>query len=178
MLMSSRPFGLYGDFDAAWKDAGNETGTMRGTARVVTGTDEASNLGTQIALYDTFMTRVGALVLGDLMRQSYVNEATSNWSQPTNGAARETKLLVQYQCVITGTTHTMTIPTLNPTLPTYVININARDVLRMDTPVAITQFITAFNAFVVAPNIPWDGTEYAVDPACVVVGLKIVGRNI
>jgi len=174
----TRPAGLYGDFDATFYDAGNEPGRMGATARVVTGLDDDSNLATQVALFDTFMTRVDALVLGDLARQRYVNENTSNWTQPTNGAAREFKLLVQYQNVLTGARHTMTIPTLDPSIPEYVLNINAKDVIRMDTPTAITQFISAFNAFVVDPQIPWDGTEYAIDPACVVVGLKVVGRNI
>jgi len=174
----SRPAGLYGDFDATYMDAGNEAGRMQGTARVVTGDDDDSNIATQVTLFDTFMTRVNALVLGDLARQRYVNENTSNWSQPTNGAARETKLLVQYQCTLTGKRYTMSIPTLNPTLPDYVVNVNAKDVVLMTAPTEITQFITAFNAFVVAPDIPWNGTAYAVDPACTVVGLKVVGRNI
>lgn len=174
----SRPAGLYGDFDATFMDAGNEPGRMAATARVVVGADDDSNIAAQVALFDTFMTRVDALTLGDLARQRYVNENTSNWSQPTNGAARETKLLVQYQCTATGKRYTMTIPTLNPELPVYVLNINAKDVLRMDTPTEITQFVSAFNAFVVAPDIPYDGVEYAVDPAVTVVGLKVVGRNI
>jgi len=174
----SRPAGLYGDFDATFMDAGNEAGRMAATARVVVGADDDSNIAAQVALFDTFMTRVGALVLGDLARQRYVNENVSNWAQPTNGAARETKLLVQYQCTLTGKRYTMTIPTLNPTLPDYVLNVNAKDVILLSAPVEITQFVTAFNAFVVAPDIPWDGTEYAIDPACTVVGLKVVGRNI
>jgi len=176
--MANRPFGLYGDFGAAWRDAGNESGTMRGTARVVVGDDDDSNIATQVALFDTFMTRVGAVVLGDLERQSYINEQISNWTQPTNGAAREFKLLIQYQCTISGKTYRMTIPTLNPTIPVYVVNINARDVVRMDTPSQISQLVTAANAFLVAPDVPWDGTAYAYDPACTVVGLKVVGRNI
>lgn len=176
--MASRMFGLYGDFGASWLDAGNEVGTMRGTARVVTGTDADSNLETQVDLFDAFMTAVDAVTLGDLIHQEYVNTQVSNASQPTNGANRELKLLVQYQNVLTGKRFTMTIPTLDPTIPVYVININAKDVIQVDEPSAIVNLVTAFNNFVVDPSIPFDGTEYAVDPEIEVIGLKVVGRNI
>lgn len=176
--MASRPFGLYGDFSAAWLDAGNEIGTLRGTARVVTGTDEDSNLATQVGLFDAFMSAANALALGDLVRQQYVNEQVSAATQPTNGANRETKLLTQYQNVLTGKRFTLTLPTLNPLLPVYVQNINAKDVVQVNTPSQITAWISAFEAFVVDPSIPWDGTEYATDPTIEVIGLKVVGRNI
>lgn len=173
----SRAAGLYGDFSVAFKDAGNEIGVMEGTARVVIGTDGASNIETQVDLFDTFLTRVDALTLGAQARQQYVNENTIAWTQPTNGAAREIKLLVQYKCTATGKSYTMTVPTLDPTIPDYVININAKDVIRMDSPTEITQFVTAFNNFVVAPDIPNVAGVYATDPACTVVGLKVVGRS-
>jgi len=173
----ARPAGLYGDFSMTLMDAGNEAGRLEGTARVVIGTDAASNLETQVDLFDTFITRVDALTLGAQARQQYVNENTIAWTQPTNGAARETKLLIQYKCTATGKPYTMTIPTIDPTIPDYVININAKDVIRMDSPAEITQLVTAFNAFVVAPDIPNVAGVYATDPACTVVGLKVVGRS-
>lgn len=173
----SRPLGLYGDWSLSYVDAGNETGTVRGTAKVVVGDDDDSNIDTQVALWSTFITRIDALTLGDLSQASYVNSNQSAVSQPTNGAAREIKLLVQYECIATGKRYTMTIPTLDPTIPVYVLNINAKDVIRMDTPTAITEFITAFNAFVVAPDIPAIADVYATDPACTVIGLKVVGRR-
>jgi len=174
----SRPAGLYGDFSITLMDAGNEAGILKGTARAVVGADDDSNIDTQVDLFDAFLTRVDALALGVTARQQYVNENTVAWTQPTNGAARETKLLVQYRCTATGKRYTLTLPTLNPTLPIYVLNINAKDVIRMDTPSEITTFVTAFNNFVVAPDIPSVAGVYATDPACVVVGLKVVGRNI
>lgn len=173
----ARPLGLYGDWDASFKDAGNESGRMQGVARVVLGTDAASNIETQSDLWDTFMGTVDTLTLGALERRRYINENVVAWVQPTNGAARETKLLVQYRCTATGKNYTLTIPTLDPTLPDYVININARDVILMTAPSEITAFITAFNNFVVAPDIPSIAGVYADDPACTVIGLKVVGRN-
>jgi len=173
----SRPLGLYGDFDATWMDAGNEAGRMQGTARVVIGTDAASNIATQVALWDTFRGAADALTLGALARHDYVNENTVAWTQPTNGAARETKLLVQYRCTATAKLYTMTIPTLDPTIPDYVINVNAKDVILMTSPGTITAFVAAFNAFVVAPDIPNIAGVYATDPACTVIGLKVVGRS-
>jgi len=176
--MSDRPFGNYGDWSISYLDAGNETGTMSGVARVVQGDDDDSNIATQIALWDTFVTRSNALKLGDLTKAEYVFTNTSSADQPTNGANRELKLLVQYQNTTTGKRYKLTLPTLNGTIPVYVENVNARDVIRMDTPTAITQFITAFNAFVVDPQIPNIAGAYAVDPTIEVIGLKVVGRNI
>lgn len=173
----SRPLGLYGDWDMTFMDAGNEAGRMAGTARVVIGTDAASNIATQVALWDTFRGTCDALTLGALARHDYVNENTVGWAQPTNGAARETKLLVQYRCTATAKIYTMTLPTLDPTIPDYVVNVNAKDVILLTAPSEITNFITAFNAFVVAPDIPNIAGSYATDPACTVIGLKVVGRS-
>jgi len=173
----SRPAGLYGDWSVSFRDAGNEIGTASGTARVVIGTDAASNIQTQVTLFDTFITKMDVLTLGAQTRQQYVNENTITNAQPTNGAARELKLLVQYQATNTGKRYTLSIPTLDPTIPVYVINVNAKDVIQVNTPAAISEFVTAFNAFVVAPDIPNVAGVYAIDPACTVIGLKVVGRN-
>jgi len=173
----SRPIGLYGDWSLSYLDAGNETGNVRGTARVVVGDDDDSNIATQIALWDDFVTKTNALVLGSLEKAEYVNTAIALSTPPTNGAARELKLLVMYSCTATGKRYTLSIPTLSPTIPLYVQNVSVRDAVRVDSPVAISSFITSFNAFVIAPDIPWNGTAYATDPACTVLGLRVVGRN-
>lgn len=174
----SRAIGLYGDWSLSFLDAGNETGTMSGTARVVVGADDDSNLAAQIALWDAFRTKVTALVLGSIEKASYVNTAIAVSAPPTNGAARELKLLTIYQCTATGKRYSVSLPTLTPTIPLYIQNVSVKDAVRVDSPTAITEYITAFNNFVVAPDIPWNGSAYAVNPAITVLGLRVVGRNI
>lgn len=172
--MASRPFGLYGDWGLSYLDAGNETGSMRGVGRVLT----AANFDAQIALWDAFVAAVNAITLGDLIQSSYGNTNVSNASLPTNGAARETKLLVMYQCTATGKRYTLTIPTLNPTIPEYIDNVSVKDAIVTDSPTTIATLVSTFEAFVVAPDIPNVAGSYATDPTIEVIGLRVVGRNI
>lgn len=174
----SRPAGYYGDWSLSFRDAGNEIGTVSGCAVAIDGDDNSSNLGTQQGLWATFITKTNALLLGNpVKREYYVTQDIAN-ALPTNGAARELKLLVMYQCTATGKRYTMSFPTLNPTIPLYINNVSVKDAVRTDSPTAITEFITAFNAFVVAPDIPSDGDGvYATNPAVTVIGLRVVGRN-
>lgn len=174
----SRPNGFYGDFVISKLDAGNELGTISGTAVAVDGDNTGSNLGTQTGLLAAFRAAVDAITLGGTKKVSYYVTQELSPALPTNGAARELKLLVQYQCTATGKRYTLTIPTLDPTIPAYVNNINVKDAVRMDSPATIVNLITAFNNFVVAPDIPSDGDgTYATNPACTVIGLRVVGRN-
>jgi len=173
----SRPIGLYGDWSSSYLDAGNEIGTMRGTARVVVGDDDDSNIASQNDLWDDFLIATAALVLGTNVQTSYINVGHSAPTPPTNGAARELKLLVMYRCAATGKRYSLSIPTLNPTLPLYVQNVSVRDAVRTDAPTEIANFITAFNLFVVAPDIPYLSGAYAINPAVGVIGLRVVGRN-
>lgn len=154
-------------------DAGAEMSNIAGSSAVI----DDENVETETALFDTFRGRVEALALGDPVKRVFINTVEQGFTRPTNGANRETKLLVQYQHLTSGKRYTMTLPTLNPTIPVYVDNINAKDVVRMDTPAAISNFVTAFNAFVKAPDIPLAMVE-DFGNTVVVVGLKVVGRNI
>ena len=170
--------GYYGDWSLSYRDAGNEIGTVSGCAIAIDGDDNSSNLGTQQGLWATFITKVDALVLGAAKKRSYYVTRDLNPALPTNGAARELKLLVMYQCTATGKRYSLTIPTLNPALPQYIDNVSVKDAVIVSAPVEVSSFITAFNAFVVAPDIPSDGDGvYATNPACTVVGLRVVGRN-
>lgn len=174
----SRPIGYYGDWRLSFRDAGNEIGTMQGTATAVDGDNTGSNLGTQQGLWATFYGAVQACALGGIKGREYYVSQELNPALPTNGAAREVKLLIMYECLATGKRYSLTLPTLNPALPVYVDNISVKDAVDMTQPVQITNLISAFEAFVVAPDIPSDGDgTYATNPAVQVVGLRVVGRN-
>jgi len=136
----SRPTGSYGDFSISKRDAGNEVGTMRGSAQIIT----AANRDDQDDLFDAFTAAVDALTLGNTEKTEYFKTFEGATVTPTNGATRELKLLVMYQCTATGKRYTMTVPTLNPALPVYVQNVSVKDAIRTDTPAQITGFITAF----------------------------------
>jgi hypothetical protein len=69
----------------------------------------------------------------------------------------------------TGARWTCTLPTLNPAKVSYVININAKDVVDPTVGTELLAFIDAFEDFAVDPA---NGTGTVG-----VVGLKVVGRN-
>lgn len=142
-------------------DAGNERGTFKVFGTVLT----AGNFVAKEALWSTLVDAAMALVLGAKVRTVYGNVENFTYAQPTNGAAREIALLVQYKDGTTGQKFTAKLPTLDPTIPDYVINASAKDVVKVDSPTAITDFITAFNAFAINP---YTGN------ACAVYGLKVV----
>lgn len=150
------------------RDAGNEIGTFTCIGADIT----AANRDAQAALFATLVAAVGALTLGNMTKTKYIHETTVATVQPTNGAAREIKLLVQYQVSTganTGARWNCTLPTLDTTLVSYVININARDVVDPTVGAELLAFIAAFEAFATDPA---NGTGEVI-----VVGLKVVGRS-
>lgn len=142
-------------------DAGNERGTFKVFGVPLT----AANWTAQQALFTTVVDTAMALVLGVKVKTTYGNVSNFTYSQPTNGAAREIALLVQYKDSTTGQKFTAKLPTLDPTLPDYVINASAKDVVKVDSPDAVVSFIAALNAFM---RNPYNGN------ACAVYGLKVV----
>jgi len=164
----SLPAGIYQPVDISLRDAGNEIGRMSFYGQLVDDSDDEGNVEELNGLLATFLTKLAAITLGALQKVVYVHEHLYTTTQPTNGAAREIKLLVQFQDSTTGKAYTCTVPTLNPDTPVYVINKNVKDAIRTDTPAAITEFITAFTALARAPE---------TGNAIAVVGLKVVGRN-
>lgn len=161
----SLPAGNYNPATISWRDAGNEIGSFSCYGPLLT----AANFDANSDLFDTLVTKAQALVLGSRVKEIYEAEKLIVGTQPTNGAARETKLLIQYRDTTTLERFTATLPTLNPALPLYVVNENAKDVVRLDSPTAVTEFITAFNAFAVNPR---------TGNAVAIIGLKVVGRNV
>lgn len=160
----SLPAGGYQPATIEYLDAGNEIGRMRFYGPDLT----AANYDAKVALWATLLSATDALALGNRIRDQYDDESIYLVAQPTNGAARETKLLVQFRDSVTAEKMTCSIPTLDPTIPEYVINANARDVVLLNAPSAVTDWITAFQAFAVNPRTGNSVTVY---------GLKVVGRN-
>jgi len=144
----------------AIRDAGNEPTTFQIWGPVLT----TGNIVAQSALWETVWIQAMDLVLGAKEYTQYGNKITALWDQPTNGAAREIALKVAYRDATTGQRFTATLGTLDPTIPEYVINTNARDVISMTSPGVIDNFVEAFNAF--ARN-PFTGN------LCEITGLRV-----
>lgn len=161
----SLPAGSRSPFEISYLDAGNEIGICKAYGKTLS----AANFEAQTALFATLLTTMDAITLGARQKDRYNDETTYTVAQPSNGAARELKLLVQMRNTVSGRRFTFTVPTLDPTVPSYIQNISAKDAVALDTPAGITAFIDAVEAFVVDP--------YSEADACAVIGLKVVGRN-
>jgi hypothetical protein len=74
----------------SYRDAGNEIGRFRCIGADIT----AANRDAQEALFTTLVDAADDLVLGARTKSTYVSETTIATTQPTNGAARELKLLI------------------------------------------------------------------------------------
>lgn len=152
----------------SYRDAGNEIGIFSCIGPDLTEAD----FDAKEALWTTLVATVDALTLGARTKISYAYQTTSATTQPTNGAAREFKLLVQYQVssgANTGARWTCTIPTLDPSKVSYVVNVNAKDIVNPAVGTELLAFQAAFEDFAVDPA---NGTG-----AVVIVGYKVVGRN-
>jgi len=145
------------------RDAGNEATSFQVWGAILT----AANYAAQTALFDTLVTQAMDLVLGAKASTNYGNKVDFVWAQPENGAAAEIALSVSYRDATTGQKFTAKLGTLDPAIPDYVVNVNAKDVVQLTSPAVIVDFITAFDAF--AKN-PYTGN------ACEVIGLR-VGRG-
>jgi len=160
--------GTYQPLEISFRDAGNEIGTMRFYGTKLDLSDDAGNIEELNTLFTTLQTKIGAVVLGAKTRSQYIQETLYTTTQPTNGAARELKLLVQLQNFSTGRQLSFTIPTLDGTVPEYIVNKNVKDAISLTSPTEITQLIDAIEAIAVDP---------VDNGAVVVVGLRVVGRN-
>jgi len=160
--LPSLPAGAYQPASISFRDAGNERASFRCYGPVLTNT----NIVAQNALWATLIDTIDAITLGAIVSTRFGDKITAITTQPTNGAAREIALLVQVQDMTTGATDSYRIPTLDPTIPDYVINKNVKDGVLLDSPTEISDFVAAFNAFAVDPLAPANHMT--------VVGLKVV----
>jgi hypothetical protein len=142
-------------------DAGNEAWNFSLYGKVLT----AGNLVAQEALFSTLVDAAMALVLGAKKTTQYGNEVHFAYTQPTNGAAREIALRVSAKDVTTQERFSYQLQTLDPTLPEYVVSVDAKDVIKVDSPTVITDFTAAFAAFAVSP---------VTGNALAVYGLRVV----
>lgn len=159
------PAGSYAPFEIGYLDAGNEIGRCQGYGEPLS----AANFDAQEALWAAFLSAADAITLGARKKDRYNDESLYVVAQPANGAARELKLLVQLRNTVTGRTFHFTVPTLDPSIPVYVQNINAKDAVQIDSPAGIVAFVTATENFVVDALAPLNDVA--------VIGLKVVGRN-
>lgn len=160
--------GDYAPASITFLDAGNEISSLS----VFGPLSDDTTVVVNVTAFNLMRTKAVAICLGVLAKSRYVTETIDDPVQPTNGAMRETKLLIQYKGATLGKRFTCTLPTLNPsnTIVTYAQNINAKDVVLIPSSGALHDFLTAFAAFAVSPEDPTEGVE--------VIGLKVVGRNI
>lgn len=165
----SLPSGVYAPVEISYRDAGNEIGTQRFFGIPIDVSDTAGNIEEAEAAWTAYLSAADAMTLGARTKDRYFNEALYATTQPTNGAARETKLLIQFQDSVTGKRYTTTLPTLDPTLPHYVINVNVKDGVLITEPTAMTNLVTAFQNLARAPE---------TGNTVVVIGAQVVGRSI
>lgn len=146
-------------------DAGAERTSVRFFGKIIT----AANHDAQIALWSGasgVVDSVMAVVLGAKRKTFYGDGIYFLWDTPTNGAAREIALEVQMKDATTGELFTYRLPTVDPTIPDYVINNQARDTILLTSPASIVDLLTALDAFCVNPEIPAN--------ALTSVGLRVV----
>jgi len=149
-------------------DAGNEAWSFGIYGKLLT----AGNFAAQEALFTGtggLVDKAMALILGAKKTTAYGNEVHYSYVQPTNGAAREIALGIQCKDVTTQERFSYRLPTLDPTIPVYIQNINAKDAVDPSTPTAMSDFIAAFEAFAVSPIT---GNALGVIGVKVVRGLK------
>jgi len=128
-------------------DAGNEAWNFSVYGNVLT----AANFVAQQALWTTLFEAAQALILGATKTTEYGNEVHYVYSQPTNGAAREIALRVSAKDATTQERFSYQLPTIDPTIPVYLFNVDAKDAIDTTTPAEMVDFIEAFQAFAVSP---------------------------
>jgi len=131
-------------------DAGNEAWSFGIYGKVLT----AGNFAAQEALFTGtggLVDKAMAIVLGAKKTTEYGNEIHYAYTQPTNGAAREIALRISAKDATTQERFSYRLPTIDPTIPEYLLNVDAKDAIKLDAPSSIVDFIAAFEAFAVSP---------------------------
>jgi len=133
---------------------------------VVSVTGNSGNLTAQTAAQAALTDAVANLSIGVVSKATYGIQLIDAPGIPTNPyAQRELKWLVQYQAATSGKVFSVEIAAPDVT-DNVVVNSDQADLGSTDW----LAFISAFEAFAKSPD---NGTE-----AVVVIGAKLVGRNI
>lgn len=158
--------GTYGLTDVSVRDRTDEVGRWKLYGLPILGGEDA-NWDAQQALFDTYRNAAMALLLGQLVKYQYGNEVIVNpVNVPgSNLAQRENKLLVEYYDVETFKIYTYSMPTIALALLTF--ETDAKDFVSKVTGAQVIAFITAHQAFAVAPE---------TGNATIVNSLRFVGR--
>lgn len=130
----------------------------------------AGNFAAKTALWqngtDGLVDTIQVITLGLIMSWEYGNLHVSNVSGGASSVAaqRENKLLVDYKDNTTQKPYRCTLPTIDLTKLTFQF----RDIVDIATGTEMIAFVTAFQAFAVAP---------ITGNAVTITGAKYVGRN-
>jgi hypothetical protein len=159
----SLPAGNYSPASITIRDRSDEVSVFQCYGTILT----AANFVAQQALFTTLRTAIDAIVLGVFNQYTYGVQTIIGSTFPlVNTAQRENKLLVQYVDDTNQQRFTATIPTID--LDALTFQTNAGDFVDLATPTAVSDFVTAFEAFAVSP---------VGNHSVTVRGLKFVGRN-
>lgn len=161
--MPTLPAGTRQKGSFSYLDAGGERGSGSFWLPVITAANEVA----QSAAWGTLLTALDAATLGARVRDDYVDETTYAVARPTNGAARELALKIIFRDATTGQTWDSRVPTLDPTVVTYVDNYGAKDVVLIEDGAEMEAIFDALTAM--PPKNPYN---YANDG--VVVGMQVV----
>lgn len=171
----ARGNGTYHPSEISYWDKSQEVGRIEVFGAVVTATiddTDVVNFDAQSTLWSAFVTKANAMALGLVRSTRWVNEIIVNANPAkediNQGALREVKLQVKYIDNTTQKAYTVSLPTLDLSKVTY-LPLVGDDAVALDTPTAMADFVTAFEAFVVAPDT---GNPVTVREA------SVIGRNI
>jgi len=159
----SLPAGEYSPASITYMDKSAEKSTTSIWGLPLT----SANFDAQVALWDAYWDAVDDLTLGTVVQRHYAVQETFAEAIPaSNLCQRENKLLVMYRDATNGQKFTVTIPTIDLSLLTFLTG--AGDNVSLTTGAAVIAFVTAFENFAVNP---------INDGAVIITGLRFVGRN-
>lgn len=151
----------------SFRDRTGETGTHTVSATPLT----AANFDAQNTAEGEYYDALNQIALGVLTKEQLsIVIINSNALPASNAAQRENKLLVRYRDNVTEQEYTTTIPTIDTSLLTFLPGGGDAVAFTLSNGAgsAITNFVTAFQDYVKAPD---------TGNAVTITGMRFVGRN-
>ena len=171
----ARGNGTYQPVELTYWDKSQEVGRFEVYGAVVTASivdTDVVNWDEQNVLFAALVTKANGMVLGLPRSTRFVNEviinANPDKSDINQSALREIKLQVKYIDNTTQKAYSVTLPTLDLSKVEY-LPVVGDDAVSIVAPTAMSQFVAAFEAYVVAPDT---GNSVTVREA------SVIGRNI